>query len=138
MRALGENKKWEDFNLGVTQEEYENLQLLILKQKQFNGWFDGALPVAAEPVEAGYKLPWAKLYGLIDGQLAPDELALLDLPSVTAAVPKLVSRGSLTDPSFIIAIDAKQNTEHDKIDELLKGAGALEVKHNERKYLSYE
>ena len=39
MRALGENKKWEDFNLGVTQEEYENLQLLILKQKQFNGWF---------------------------------------------------------------------------------------------------
>ena len=43
-----------------------------------------------------------------------------------------------TDDRFIIAIDAKQNVEHEKIDELLKSAGALEVKRNERKYLSYE
>jgi hypothetical protein len=43
-----------------------------------------------------------------------------------------------SDDRFIIAVDAKENTDHTKIDELLKGAGALEVKHNERKYISYE
>jgi len=43
-----------------------------------------------------------------------------------------------TNDRFIIAVDAKENTEHTKIDELLKGAGALEVKYNERKYISYE
>lgn len=43
-----------------------------------------------------------------------------------------------TDDRFIIAVDAKENAEHSKIDELLKEAGAIEVKHNERKYISYE
>lgn len=81
----------------------------------------------AEPVEAGYKLPWAKLYGLIDGQLAPDELALLDLPSVTAAVPKLVSRGSLTDPSFIIAIDGWRQPEGGNLHQAQLTGGALNV-----------
>jgi hypothetical protein len=39
MCALGENKVWTDFSLGLTKEEYESLQELILRQKQFNGWF---------------------------------------------------------------------------------------------------
>ena len=43
-----------------------------------------------------------------------------------------------TNDRFIVAIDAKKNKEHNKIDQLLKGAGALEVKYNERKYVSYE
>lgn len=43
-----------------------------------------------------------------------------------------------TNDRFIIAVDAKQNAEHSKIDGLLKEAGAIEVKHNERKYISYE
>jgi len=43
-----------------------------------------------------------------------------------------------TDDRFVIAIDAHQNAEHSKIDSLLKDAGALEVKYNERKYVSYE
>lgn len=43
-----------------------------------------------------------------------------------------------TNDRFIIAVDAKQNLEHEKIDGLLREAGALEVKRNERKYLSYE
>lgn len=43
-----------------------------------------------------------------------------------------------TDDRFVIAIDAKENAEHGKIDSLLKEAGALEVKYNERKYVSYE
>ena len=33
---------------------------------------------------------------------------------------------------------AKTNPSHDQIDNILKEAGAVEVKHNERKYVSYE
>jgi len=43
-----------------------------------------------------------------------------------------------TDDRFIIAVDAQENADHSKIDGLLKEAGAIEVKHNERKYISYE
>jgi len=43
-----------------------------------------------------------------------------------------------TDDRFIIAIDAKENTDHSFIDNLLREAGAVEVKYNERKYVSYE
>lgn len=43
-----------------------------------------------------------------------------------------------TDDRFIIAIDARENHDHEKIETLLKDAGALEVKFNERKYISYE
>lgn len=42
-----------------------------------------------------------------------------------------------TADRFIIAIDAKAG-DNLKIDSLLKEAGAIEVKHNDRKYLSYE
>ena len=43
-----------------------------------------------------------------------------------------------TDDRFIIAVDAKENADHTLIDTLLKEAGAVEVKYNERKYVSYE
>lgn len=43
-----------------------------------------------------------------------------------------------TDDRFVIAIDAKGNVPHDDITKILKEAGAVEVKHNERKYVSYE
>jgi len=44
-----------------------------------------------------------------------------------------------TDDRFVIAIDVKKNnTPHEDITNLLKGAGAVEVKHNDRKYVSYE
>jgi hypothetical protein len=39
MRSLGESKSWEDYSLGLTEQEYEDLNDLIRKQKQFNGWF---------------------------------------------------------------------------------------------------
>lgn len=42
-----------------------------------------------------------------------------------------------TADRFVIAIDAKAG-DNTKIDSLLKEAGAIEVKHNDRKYLSYE
>jgi cell division ATPase FtsA len=43
-----------------------------------------------------------------------------------------------TDDRFVIAIDAKGNISHEDITEVLKKAGAVEVKHNDRKYVSYE
>ena len=43
-----------------------------------------------------------------------------------------------SDDRFVVAIDAAENTAHDVIEGLLKNAGALEVKYNERKYVSYE
>ena len=43
-----------------------------------------------------------------------------------------------TNDRFVIAIDARENPYPDKIDNILKEAGAVEVKHNERKYVSYE
>lgn len=39
MRSLGENKSWRDYSLGLTEEEYYELNDLIKKQKQSNGWF---------------------------------------------------------------------------------------------------
>jgi len=43
-----------------------------------------------------------------------------------------------TDDRFVIAVDAMGNIPHDDITNLLKEAGAVEVKHNDRKYVSYE
>lgn len=43
-----------------------------------------------------------------------------------------------TDDRFIIAVDARENEDHEKVEALLREAGAVEVKFNERKYISYE
>lgn len=39
MRALGGNQDWADFSVGVTQQEYEALQVTINRQFALNGWF---------------------------------------------------------------------------------------------------
>ncbi len=39
MRALGENKEWTDFSVGVTEDEYNDLQTIINRQVSYNGWF---------------------------------------------------------------------------------------------------
>lgn len=43
-----------------------------------------------------------------------------------------------TNDRFVIAIDARGNIPHDDITNVLKESGAVEIKHNERKYVSYE
>ena len=43
-----------------------------------------------------------------------------------------------TDDRFVIAINAKGNIPHDDITKILNDSGAVEVQHNDRKYLSYE
>lgn len=37
--ALAEERPWEDYSLGLNQAEYEQIQVLINKQPQYNGWF---------------------------------------------------------------------------------------------------
>lgn len=39
MRALGKSEEWSDFSVGVTNAEYESLNVLINRQVSFNGWF---------------------------------------------------------------------------------------------------
>ncbi|WP_017257040.1 DUF3341 domain-containing protein [Pedobacter arcticus] len=43
-----------------------------------------------------------------------------------------------SDDRFVIAIDASTVTDSTQVDSLLKEAGAVEIKHNDRKYISYE
>jgi hypothetical protein len=43
-----------------------------------------------------------------------------------------------TNDRFILAVDANEYADHEKINSLLKDAGAVEIKHNDRKYVSYE
>jgi hypothetical protein len=39
MVSLGESKEWVDYSIGLTKEEYNSLNELILRQQHFNGWF---------------------------------------------------------------------------------------------------
>ncbi len=39
MRALGSDQSWSDFSMGVTEQEYESLQVTVNKQFSLNGWF---------------------------------------------------------------------------------------------------
>lgn len=59
----------------------------------------------AERLDAGHRIPWRQLYLLLDDEEARAELSVLDLPPMADATPRLVSRGSLTDPSFVVAVD---------------------------------
>lgn len=36
---LGNNKEWSGYDLGITEDEFQQFNTLILKQKQFNGFF---------------------------------------------------------------------------------------------------
>jgi len=39
MRILGSGDEWKGFETGVSRQEYDQINNLILRQKQFNGWF---------------------------------------------------------------------------------------------------
>ncbi len=39
MHSLGEGKEWSDYSLGITEEEYNKLQMIINRQMSYNGWF---------------------------------------------------------------------------------------------------
>lgn len=39
MVSLGEGKSWRDFTIGVTEEEYQQLEVIVERQFSYNGWF---------------------------------------------------------------------------------------------------
>ncbi len=55
--------------------------------------------------EVGFHLPWTSVYELLDDPERSTDLDLLDLPARIEAAPRLVSRGSLTDSTFTVAVD---------------------------------
>jgi hypothetical protein len=59
---------------------------------------DGVAHVAG----GGSLIPWSALYLLLDDAERGEDLRLLPLPEAIAAVPRLASRGSLTDPDFAV------------------------------------
>ena len=59
----------------------------------------------AERDSDSHRIGWTQLYLLIEDPDAKREMAILPLPDIIAATPRLVSRGSLTDEGFAVAID---------------------------------
>lgn len=67
MIALGENREWEDFSIGVTADEYLQMQTIINRQVSFNGWFTKenvrqSLSALGERLNEGELLEWTKGY----------------------------------------------------------------------------
>ncbi|MBB3473501.1 DEAD/DEAH box helicase [Sphingomonas sp. BK345] len=59
----------------------------------------------ATTVEEGRCIGWRELYAILDDTERAADLAVLNLPESVFAAPRLVSRGSLTDSGFAVAID---------------------------------
>lgn len=55
--------------------------------------------------DAGYLFQWPRLYELLDDPERAGDVELLDLPPRIQAAPRLVSRGSLTDVAFVVAVE---------------------------------
>ncbi len=81
----------------------------------------------AERADDGHRLNWSQLFVLLEDEEAAEELARLDLPSFTMAVPKIVSRNSLTDRDFSVAIDGWLDAERRPLSGARLKGGALEV-----------
>lgn len=77
--------------------------------------------------EDGHRLDWTQTYVLLEDEEAAQELEILDLPPSTGAVPRLVSRHSLTDPDFAVAIDGWLEPQAGRLASALLKGGALDV-----------
>ncbi len=93
----------------------------------------GGKPAFAIPNFVPITFEWTVLFTAF-GMVGTFFYATHLFPGRTARVMDLRA----TDDRFVIAIDAKGNIPHNEITNLLKEAGAVEVKHNDRKYVSYE
>lgn len=74
-----------------------------------------------------FRLDWRQLYRLIDHKDYRKDLALLDMPPVGGAVPRLISRGSLTDANFIIAIDGWFTPDRQRLGTISPRGALLEI-----------
>lgn len=81
----------------------------------------------AERVDDGHSLPWAQLFVLLEDEEAANELEILHLPPPTRAVPKIVSRNSLTDRDFSVAIDGWFDVDRRPISGAKLKGGALDA-----------
>lgn len=79
MVSLGEERDWQDYNLGVTKEEYEQLQTVINRQIAFNGWFtkesvQQSLFALGSQLTEGQLSNWTSSYSFTD---KPKSVALI-------------------------------------------------------------
>lgn len=81
----------------------------------------------AERVDGGHLLQWMQLFVLLEDEEAAAELEILQLPPFTMAVPKIVSRNSLTDRDFSVAIDGWFNADRGPVSGARLRGGALEA-----------
>lgn len=81
----------------------------------------------AEHDTGGHLIRWPQLYVMLDDSEAAREMAILGLPGALLATPRLVSRGSLTDGSFAVAIDGWVDSERKSLTGARLKGGALEV-----------
>lgn len=78
----------------------------------------------AETNNSGWHLSWRSLYTILRVPQYVDALPLLSLPPLLTARPRLVSRGSLTDADFLIAIESWEG-EHGQSVDVTIHAGAI-------------
>lgn len=81
----------------------------------------------ADRVDGGHCVNWSQLFALLEDEEAAAELAILDLPPSTPAVPRIVSRKSLTDRNFTVAIDGWLEGDRRPLSSARLRGGALEV-----------
>lgn len=81
----------------------------------------------AERLDRGHRLPWRQLYLLLDDEEARSELSITGLPPISRATPRLVSRGSLTDATFAVAMDGWLDADRRALPGAALRGGALEV-----------
>ncbi|MBL4861701.1 MAG: acyl-CoA reductase [Crocinitomicaceae bacterium] len=79
MVALGENKEWENFSIGVAEKEYTQLQSVINRQISYNGWFTKenvrqSLKALGEQLTEESLSNWAEAYSYGD---QPKAVALI-------------------------------------------------------------
>lgn len=81
----------------------------------------------ASVVDGGHLIAWDRLYGLLADPERRDELEVLGLPARIEASPRLVSRGSLTDATFSVAVDGWLDGDRRTIHNARLRGGALEL-----------
>lgn len=81
----------------------------------------------ATAVTDGHRIAWEGLYALLEDRGRDDDLAALPLPPTISAVPRLMSRGSLTDSGFLIAISGWIDGDRRDIHGARLRGGALET-----------
>jgi hypothetical protein len=81
----------------------------------------------ASGVEGGHLVAWDCLYTLLEDPEREAEMEVLGLPEQIEASPRLVSRGSLTDTTFSVAVDGWLDGDRRTIHGAQLRAGALEV-----------